>query len=183
LIIACLGWGSLIWDPRALPIRREWFKDGPFGPVEFVRQSSDGRMTLVIAPTATPLRLLWAQMTVTDLQSAKEALREREGVKPNDAARLIGSWQRGHETPKHIVHLPEWADAHGVDAAVWTALGPKFEGKGSSPSADQVIAYLRGLVGTQRDNAQRYIELAPHQIDTEYRRKIEAVLGWSTKDC
>ena len=37
--IACLGWGSVIWDPRALPIQREWFKDGPFAPVEFTRQS------------------------------------------------------------------------------------------------------------------------------------------------
>ena len=28
-MIACLGWGSLIWDPRALPIHRQWHMDGP----------------------------------------------------------------------------------------------------------------------------------------------------------
>jgi hypothetical protein len=72
--IACLGWGSLIWDPRSLPIQREWFKDGSFAPVEFTRQSTDGRMTLVIDPTASPVRLLWAHMLTTDLQPAREAL-------------------------------------------------------------------------------------------------------------
>src|SRR5690348_5301348 len=52
--IACLGWGSLVWDPRALPIQREWFKDGPFAPIEFTRKSTDGRITLVIDPSAHP---------------------------------------------------------------------------------------------------------------------------------
>jgi len=34
---------------------------------------------------------------------------------------------------------------------------------------DEVIEYLRGLMGTQRENAKRYIERTPSQIDTEYR--------------
>ncbi len=46
--IACLGGGSLVWDPGGLPIQRSWFCGGPFAPVEFTRQSSGGRITLVI---------------------------------------------------------------------------------------------------------------------------------------
>ncbi|MGD1082184.1 MAG: hypothetical protein ABR881_28030 [Candidatus Sulfotelmatobacter sp.] len=177
--IACLGWGSLIWNPGSLPIQREWFKDGPFAPIEFTRQSPDGRMTLVIDPTASPVRLLWAHMLLPDLASAKRALKDREGITAKDWESKIGAWQRGEAAPANIPDLPKWADAHGLDAAIWTALPPKFGDREVSPTVDQVIEHLRGLKGTARDNAKQYVERAPRQIDTEYRRRIEAVFGWT----
>jgi len=176
--IACLGWGSLIWDARELPIQREWFSDGPFAPIEFARQSSDDRITLVIDPSASPVRLLWAHMLPTELQTAKEALRDRERITAKDWESKIASWQQGEPVPASMSGLPKWAEAHGLDAAIWTALGPKFNNKNVSPSAEQVITHLRGLTGCKRENAKRYIEQTPRQIDTEYRRRIEAALGW-----
>src|SRR5882757_9070612 len=80
--IACLGWGSLIWRPDNLLIRREWFGDGPLLPIEFVRQSNDGRLTLVITDTAKAVRTLWALMATDDLNTAKQSLKIREGI-PN----------------------------------------------------------------------------------------------------
>lgn len=177
--IACLGWGSLIWDPRSLPIRRRWFEDGPFVPVEFTRQSSDGRITLVVEATATPSRVLWAVMLPTELQAAMEALRDREGITAKDWTSRIGSWQRGDVVPRPMPELSDRAQAHGLDAVVWTALGPRFNGQDTSPTVDQIVGYLGTLTGATRDNAERYIRYAPSQIDTEYRRRIEADLGWS----
>jgi hypothetical protein len=182
MIIACLGWGSLVWDPRTLAVRKEWFNDGPFAPVEFTRQSSDGRITLVIDRSAAPVRLLWAQMTAIDLSHAKESLRDREQITTKKWSAFIGSWQRGDPAPDTIPSLSVWAEARGAEAVIWTALGPKFNGKdGKSPSAEEVVAYLSKLTGPQRDHAKQYIESAPRQIDTEFRRRIEAALGWSYK--
>lgn len=177
--IACLGWGSLVWDPRTLPIQGAWFEDGPFAPIEFTRQSSNGRITLVIDPSAATVRVLWAVMSSPDLQTCKQALKDREGITAEDWERLIGSWQRGHAAPANIANVPTWAEVKGVDAVIWTALGPRFSKEEISPAVDQVIEYLRGLTGRKRDLAREYIECAPRQIDTEYRRRIEAALGWT----
>ena len=78
--IACLGWGSLVWDPRTLPITGGWFQDGPLLPIEFTRCSSNRRITLVLDPKSRWLRVLWALMLPSDLDTATEALRERETV-------------------------------------------------------------------------------------------------------
>jgi len=62
---------------------------------------------------------------------------------------------------------------------VWAALGPKFKGNDDVPTADQVIDHLRALQGRTREEAERYIRQAPAQIDTRYRREIEAALNWT----
>ena len=173
--IACLGWGSLIWDSQGLPLRRRWFEDGPVIPVEFARQSNDDRMTLAIATSARPVRSLWALMDSEDLEEAREQLRDREGTD----ARYIGHWSRGNRSPAVIAELGEWAFGRGIDAVVWTALPPKFkEMNHRLPSVEEVLGYLRSLSGTARVKAERYVRRAPRQIDTAYRRRIEAELGW-----
>jgi hypothetical protein len=151
-------------------------------PVEFTRKSSNRRMTLVIDPSARPVRVLWALMLPTDLQIAKEALRDREAITGTDWLSRIGSWERGDTAPENIPDLPQWAEDRGLDAAIWTALKPKFGKEERAPSIDEVIGHLRGLLGTARDHAKEYIERAPRQIDTAFRRQIEAALGWSCRD-
>lgn len=56
--IACIGWGSLIWNQKDLLIYGEWYKNGPALPIEFVSQSSDDRLTLVISDLAKPVPTL-----------------------------------------------------------------------------------------------------------------------------
>lgn len=179
-VIACLGWGSLIWDPRELPHRRAWFQDGPLLPVEFVRQSLDGRITLVVAPGRAPVRCLWSVMETTDLGDAIAALGRREKIAETRRGDWVGRWQAGEKEPAAIPSLPSWALSRGIDAVVWTALPARFDGEDDKvPTAREVIDYLAGLAGNPRAVAERYIRMAPRQIDTDYRRMIEARLGWT----
>jgi len=175
--IACLGWGSLIWDPRGLPIRKPWFKDGPLLPIEFARQSQDFRITLVIEKDAAYVRSLWALMTNKKLEIAIEELKEREGV--NESA--IGFWTQNSSSEHTFIEIiGEWAKLKGLEAVIWTALPPKFDGQnGRVPTIEEVISYLRDLPLLKISYVEEYIRRAPIQIDTDYRRKIEGEFGWS----
>ena len=147
--------------------------------VEFSRQSSDGRLTLVIEPNAKPVRSLWAVMDNMELDAAVEALRSREGI-PKSAKNKIGYWSIGDESPSNIPDLSEWVRSRGVESVIWTALGPKFNNNnGEVPSVEQAVQYFKGLSGSVRDEAEKYVRNAPTQIDTDYRRRFEAELGWS----
>ena len=187
--IACLAWGSLIWNPKDLPIQHHWFNDGPLAPVEFARQSHDGRITLVLDENARSVRILWVLMALPDLEAAMKALSQREGITASDWKSRIGNWKAGDPAPKSIPSLPAWSRAHGIDAAIWTALPPQYTKNGESkltkkrPPIDWVINYLQGLTGPIKDIAEQYFRCTPPQIDTEYRRRVEAVLGWHYRKC
>jgi hypothetical protein len=143
--IACLGWGSLIWDPRHLPIRNGWFQDGPLLSVEFTRLSNNGRLTLVLDEHGTTVRCLWALMRCIDLAAAKEALRAREGCSAGD----IGFWQQGERAPARIGDLPGWARSRGIGTVIWTALPHRFDFQGESkprPTMEDAVSYLKHLV-------------------------------------
>lgn len=172
--IACLGWGSLIWDPRERPIRSNCFEDGPLLRVEYLRQSKDNRITLVLHESALPVRSLWTLMDSDNLQRSKESLRKREGCKINH----IASWSRSENCPSNIAEISEWAAGRGIDSVIRTGLPPKFLENETAPSVEDVISHLKALNGSARDNAERYIRRTPAQIDTAYRRRIEAELGW-----
>ena len=177
-VIACLGWGSLVWNPRELPIHRQWHQDGPFIQVEFARQSQDGRITLVLEKSATLVRSLWATMDISDVDEARKALRSREGIPKKNLECHIGNWSKDQPSPSMMQNIPEWAESRGVEHMIWTALPPRFDKKEQTPKLEEVLEYLGGLSGAARDAAEQYVRQTPRQIDTQYRRRIEAEIGW-----
>lgn len=176
MVIACLGWGSIVWDPQGLPIRDPWLEEGPLVQVEFMRQSNDGRITLVLVPSVSPVPSLWAKMQITDLNKAIKSLQKREKI-PN--VNNIGFWSLDKIGPGLIIDLPLWAKSKNIQAVVWTGLRPKFNGKEMTPTKEVIVKYLGGLTGKRRALAEEYIRRTPRQINTEYRREIEAFLGWA----
>jgi len=182
--IACLGWGSLIWRPDNLLIRRQWFSDGPFLPIEFARKSTDGRLTLVITDTAKPVRCLWALMATDNLVSAKKSLQTREGISDKKAGTCIGSVTIDEEITDTIkLTIKKWATLLNLDAVIWTSLPTKFrDTDGLEPTLDEAIQYLNSLDINTKLMAEQYIRRTPKQIDTEYRRKFETEFGWTYQE-
>jgi hypothetical protein len=163
----------LIRDSGELPIKG-WFADGPFVRAEFLRQSDNGCITLVLHGSAPASRAYWGLLNVQTVEEAAEALRIRERI-PKARAGAIARWCVNEAQPSLIEDLEAWAKTRQVDAVVWTALPPKFDKTdGRVPSADDVMRYLRGLTGPVRENAEQYVRRAPKQINTPYRQKIES---------
>jgi hypothetical protein len=178
--IVCLGWGSLVWNAGVLRCVGGWHTDGPELPLEFARTSQDGRLTLVLTPGARPVPCLWTEVDYTAPHHAQEALAGREGC----TLPSIGLWPG--DPPAHhpgADAIPAWADPQGVDAVIWTALKPKFEGvDGNGPaSAEAALNYLKQLDAKRMAKAQEYVERAPVQIRTNFRAVFEQELGWHVR--
>lgn len=186
--IACIGWGSLVWDPRTLPCAEEWRNDGPLLPVEFARESGDKpetrRITLVICDGAQPVPTCWTQLRADIIDDARKALavREYERASRQWTEKYIGfcDLQTGAQSGREAATIAAWAAAAGLRGAVWTDLPCGFRDKRKTmPSMDEVIAYLSSLDGPARDGAEEYVRRAPAQVATRYRQQIVEALGWS----
>lgn len=185
---ACIGWGSLLWDPRSLPMATPFAEDGPKLPIEFSRVARDGRVTLVIDPAAGPMTTYWTQLGCSTLNEAIDALGRRERIKPERFADWIGAEgkdgdSRGSASPATREVMRAWIEAKDLDGVVWTALpGRSPDGALTHPSLDRLLTHVRGLTGEALSRAEEYIRRAPAAVATPRRFRFEAELGWSRID-
>jgi hypothetical protein len=108
-------------------------------------------------------------MDAVDIDAAALALAEREETSREN----IGVWRTGAAPPPLIEDLVSWAEARGVDAVVWTALGGTFA------NFNEVLAFLKARHGSEKTSAEQYVRFAPRQIRTPHREALEIALGWT----
>lgn len=180
--IAILGWGSLVWDPRELKIRKRWYRRGPELPIEFSRISGGGRVTLVIDPANGHLvRARFAFSTCATVAEAVQNLQEREGC----PLRKIGSATVGEKLneasfamqqhPKQCRLIYDWAAKNKMDAVVWTALESNFsepEKAGIPFTPEAAATYIAGLKDDALKGALHYIGKAPAEVVTPVRMRV-----------
>ena len=181
--IAILGWGSLVKEPRGLPVEGAWQPDGPNLWIEFSRISTKGKrarcLTLVLDERrGTEVTTLHVPSSRTQLPQAIADLQEREGTNPDDigfcevAAGRYASTALGRH-PKSCERIRAWARQKGFDAVIWTALSPRFKdaiGIPFTPAA--ALDYLNGLPAVTKELALQYIHSAPEQTMTAFRRLL-----------
>jgi len=180
--IACLGWGSLIWDPRKLKIDGHWNHDGPELPIEFTRRSNNGRITLIVDRKAQHQTTFWSTMIVEDLDEAIMSLQQRENAPNKNSIHFAHVTDLADEDEKATV--VKWLSMKKIDAAIWTGISynPQIN-NGERLSIDYVINYLKNIADEGiKQQAEEYVRRTPKQINTEYRRVIERELGWTHRD-
>ncbi|WP_312239892.1 hypothetical protein [Pantoea sp.] len=176
--IVCLGWGSLIWEPKALPVASAWHNDGPRLQIEFSRIADGGELSTAICLNAPEVPVYWNRLATTTLGEACEALRQREQI-PDHRQDGVGVLLVASAP---VGKLSEWAKGRDIDAIIWTALPPRVDHiEGRIPTIEEALAYLDGLRGETRQHARDYIEQTPTQLDTPYRRVIAETLGWRSQ--
>ncbi len=187
-LTAILAWGSLTWEPKSLEFNKEigWHNDGPTLPIEFARISKDGRLTLVITKSGTPVI---THFTLADFQTKVEDvilnLKEREGCSLRDIGYYISATQIFHpENFPFKKEIIEWAEKIKMENVVWTNLPEKWEYKNEieeviSVNPNERIEYLKNLPEEKKKLAEEYIRKAPFQTQTKYRSLIEKELGWT----
>ncbi|MFJ5300931.1 hypothetical protein ACIQAL_30955 [Pseudomonas sp. NPDC088368] len=143
-------------------------------PIEFSRVGDGGELATAICLNAPPCQVLWAPLSFQSLSDAVSALRRRERI-PVDREDGVGIFTINSLT---VGTLGKWAADRQLDAIIWTALPPRFEGvEGLIPSLDDVLSYLIGLDGQTLEHAKYYMDNVPDQIETPYRKEIKK-LGW-----
>jgi hypothetical protein len=177
--IALVAWGSLIWDPRRLPIEGTWRSGGPRLPLEFSRVSKDGRLTLVIDyKNGAVVETYYAVSPRTDLDCAIADLTAREGTTTRhigfvDSVGLKDLANGRAEHEKTCARIRSWIATTDFAAAVWTALDSNFESAVGRPfSVQNAIEYLEARPASVRELALNYFKNAPREIDTPLRRRL-----------
>ncbi len=178
--IAILGWGSLIWDPRDLPIRDGWKKDGPPLPIEFCRISGSWPLTLVIQPGVDGVNVLHTLSDDMDVIEARNNLAAREGCGTLHIGLIDSITEETNISSENVQLLPVlegWMASHGYDSVIWTDLPSNFKEKtGNDFNIDNGIGYLRSLSPEGLARALHYIDKAPLQVKTRLRVAIESEL-------
>lgn len=137
--IIILAWGSLIWNPRDLPISGKWQQDGP------------------------PSSRLWRTGPALSIEFSRISGVARAS-RPWSNLRFR-PWPMGRmPMPQHI---KAWAQTQHLDAVVWMALPSNFEEVAYCPfSVEAAIHYLKDLSKPANSRALEYLQKSPPEVMT-----------------
>lgn len=181
--IAVLGWDPMITEPRELLLRDgQWFEDGPFLPVELSRVAPQRYLTLALCRGSEPVRVYWSLMGTDSVGEAVWSLAQRAECKPENVGflDLVTGEHWCRTVDECLPDIRRWAEAKNregtaIRVVIWNDLRPDFERRARRElTAENVIAYLKGLRPEAREKAREYIQKTPPGIHTPI---LDAVRG------
>lgn len=175
--IAVICWGSIVWDKGSLKTLGDWKNDGPELSLEFCRLSSFGkskeRIILALNESSPKCVTYWDILVATDLKTARNNLRDREGAVTDD----IETFTRNQNPlSAAAVQIDLWLKQHPeIDAVVWTGLESNWSKyRHTKFSKEDLVQYLDSKKNSL-DKIKEYFDKAPIQIQTAGR---EVFTNW-----
>ncbi|QPC41643.1 hypothetical protein HW532_02225 [Kaustia mangrovi] len=184
--IAIIGYGSLIWDLESLAPHTSggWRRAaGPDLPVEFSRISPKrlDSLVLVLDPEhGAPMPSSYIASARRDIEEAISDLAARERA-PAERIGFVDARTGGHRArvPRILNTVAAWVERQRLDGAVWADLDGNFAERTGQPfSLEAGHDYLKTISGASLAEAKRYIDLAPGEIKTPLRRRLDADPWW-----
>lgn len=175
--IAVICWGSLFWDKGSLKTKGDWKIDGPELLLEFSRISSYGkskeRVTLVLDESGEKCVTYWDLMEASDLKTARNNLRDREGTVTDDIHTYVRDQNPLSAT---ALQMDLWLNQHPeINAVVWTGLESNWEKlRNVKFSKDEFVQYLESKKNTIA-KINEYFSQIPEQSQTV---TWEAYMAW-----
>ena len=120
-------------------------------------------------------------MIVSDITEAKKYLAQREGISDRNIRYSIGFWDKASNSShgQSSTEVEIWAKNKELDGVVWTNLKYGFKlSRNVMPEYQDILSHFESLSNEQRIVAEKYVRKTPIQINTEFRSKLEADLGW-----
>lgn len=188
-VTAIIAWGSLIWNPKNLDYDKKfgWVYDGPNLPIEFYRISKEGNLSLVITENGTFNKTFYTLSNSNlSFEEACENLRIREGKchKKNIGFYKAETDEFHSEDFKYKEEIRNWSKEKKIKNIIWTDLPHKWNyenenGETININPNEKIEYLKKLSEEKKKIAEVYIRRTPLQIQTNFRKEIEAELNWT----
>jgi hypothetical protein len=166
--IAVICWGSLFWDKGSLKTLGEWKNDGPELALEFCRISSFGkskeRIIPVLNESSQKSTTYWDIMAATDLKTARNNLRDREGAVTDDIEVFT---RNQNPLSSAAVQIDKWLKDHPeIDAVVWTGLQSNWSKyRHTKFTSEDLLVYLDSKKNSIAKIKESF-DKAPPQIST-----------------
>lgn len=178
--IACLGWGSLIWDLGCPPIPTYggWLDDGPTLKIEFSRisESRNKALTLVIdKENGSDCCVQYVMSSRLNPDDAICDLRSREGTSlKNIGYVFVDGSRKNNGNPEDIQIIRKWAIAKNFDVVIWTNLPSNFNTEKGKPFVKAAIEHIQCLTKEGKSKAAEYVWRAPDLVKTPLRDALQS---------
>lgn len=183
VMIAILGWGSLLWDkrPEFDEQHEDWQFDGPSLKIEFSRvsQTRNGALTLVLdTKNGKSCQVAYALSKRQNPDDAICDVRSREGTTLKNVGFYFADNSRKQAREEDVLEtIKNWASEKKVDVVIWTDLESNFQKKSKSGkpfSIEAALCYIQALDSEGKAKAAEYVWRTPTFVETPLRVALQS---------